>query len=103
MEESIVKESEVQKQIQYYLSSLGAFHFKTIANTTNGIPDLIACLDGKFVAIEVKKPGGKPSPLQVVKIRKIEEAGGIAFIAYSVEDVKRLIEKPQVNVSQTTI
>lgn len=47
-----------------------------------GIPDIIACVNGTFVAIEVKGPNGKPSELQKRNIRLINECGGIAYILY---------------------
>ena len=58
--------------------------------STDGIPDLIACDDGGFVAIEVKRPLGqgnhKTSKLQAHTIRKIREAGGRAGVACNVEE-----------------
>lgn len=46
----------------------------------HGIPDLILCLKGKFIAIELKKEDGKPSELQLYNIEKIKQSGGQAFI-----------------------
>ena len=46
----------------------------------HGIPDLILCLRGKFVAIELKNEDGKPSPLQLYNIERIKQSGGQAFI-----------------------
>ncbi|EFR30595.1 hypothetical protein HMPREF9257_0562 [Eremococcus coleocola ACS-139-V-Col8] len=55
-----------------------------------GTPDILACLKGRFIGIEVKKPkGGIVSPLQKLKIKQIQNAGGIAFVANSLEVVKR--------------
>jgi Holliday junction resolvase len=53
-----------------------------------GVPDIIACLNGRFVGIEVKRPGGIVSPLQQYNIDEIHRSGGVAFVAYSVEDVR---------------
>lgn len=52
-----------------------------------GLPDLIACHDGKFIGIEVKMPGNKPSPIQIRVHQKIRKAGGEVIVAYSVADV----------------
>lgn len=46
----------------------------------HGIPDLILCLKGKFVAIELKNEDGKPSALQLYNIEKIKQSDGQAFI-----------------------
>lgn len=49
-----------------------------------------------FVAVEVKKPGARTDKerleLQLNFIRVVNEAGGIAFIAQSVEEAERLIK-----------
>ena len=81
-------ESDVQKRIIDYLNFLGAFTIKTISTNKNGIPDIIACLSGRLIAIEVKDKGKKARPLQVAQIRKIRKAGGIAFEADSLTEVK---------------
>ena len=61
----------------------------------SGIPDLIVCLNGHFVGIEVKAEKGKPSKLQKYNIKKIKEAGGIAMIVYpdDFEDIKKILER----------
>lgn len=46
----------------------------------SGIPDLIICLKGEFIAVELKNEEGKPSPLQLYNIDKIKQSGGQAFI-----------------------
>lgn len=43
---------------------------------------------GKFLGIEVKKPGGVVSEEQAAIIRKINEAGGIGLIVFSLDEVK---------------
>lgn len=58
---------------------------------TAGIPDIIACIDGRFYAFEVKQPGGRLSRLQEVTLGKIRAAGGAAYMVTSVEEVKAAI------------
>lgn len=50
--------------------------------TRAGVPDLICCVGGYFVALEVKADKGTPSELQKVNIRRINDSGGLAFIVY---------------------
>lgn len=50
--------------------------------TKSGIPDILACVNGYFVGVEVKAQNGKPSELQLYNIRKIREAGGFAVVLY---------------------
>ena len=42
----------------------------------SGIPDIIAIVDGHFLGVEVKSATGKPTELQKICGRQIEEAGG---------------------------
>ena len=58
---------------------------------TAGIPDIIACIDGRFFAFEVKQPGGRLTRLQETTIAKIEAAGGVALMVTSVAEVKALL------------
>ena len=58
---------------------------------TAGIPDIIACIDGRFYAFEVKQPSGRLTRLQEVTLEKIRAAGGVAVKVTSVEEVKAAI------------
>lgn len=50
--------------------------------TKAGIPDILACVNGYFVGVEVKAQNGRPSELQLHNIKKIREAGGFAMVLY---------------------
>jgi len=84
-------ESDIQSAILNYLKFLGAWTVKTVTTNKSGTPDILACLDGKFVAIEVKDTGKKANPLQLAQIRRIRKAGGIAFETDNVEEAKRIL------------
>lgn len=60
-----------------------------------GIPDIVGCLDGRFVAIEVKRPGKRPTKLQDHVMGRIREAGGAVGVATSVEDANRVVTEPE--------
>jgi hypothetical protein len=44
---------------------------------------------GRILAIEVKAPKGKVSPRQQQFLDTINEAGGLAFVAHSIEEVEQ--------------
>jgi hypothetical protein len=50
--------------------------------TKAGIPDILATVEGRFLAIEVKATKGRPSPLQIHQLRQIDKAGGYAILLY---------------------
>ena len=86
-----MREADIVRAILTHLRSLpGCFCWKEHGGPygTNGIPDVICCYRGWFVAFEVKTDKGKPTKLQEAVIRKIVRAGGTALIVRSVEDVK---------------
>ena len=58
---------------------------------TAGIPDIIACVNGKFYGFEVKTETGKPTALQQATIRKILDAEGIAIVVRSVDEVRAVL------------
>ena len=93
-----MKEKTIERQIRNYLTRIGAWHIKTHGNMFShaGTPDILACVKGRFIAIEVKRPKGVISELQKANIELIKRAGGVAFIAYSVEDVERNLQKEHI-------
>ena len=86
-------EQQIQTKILKYLKSKEYYTFKTILCNRAGIPDIIGCtLEGKFFAIEVKKPPrGKLSKLQEWNIASIRKLGAIAIVAHSLDDVKEVL------------
>jgi len=59
---------------------------------TAGIPDIICCLNGRFVAFEVKTETGKLTKLQESTIQKIQRAKGEAFKVTSLTEVKEILK-----------
>ena len=86
-------EQAIQSDILKYLKSVGAYTIKVSAATKAGIPDIICCYKGRFIAIEVKRPEAKTnvSPLQVANITMIINAQGEAIVAWDKEMVKTFI------------
>lgn len=80
----MAKEKQFECKIKRWLKERGVFCIKFFANsfTAAGIPDLICCVNGYSVWIEVKAQDGHPSELQLDKIKQIRKAGGFAYIVY---------------------
>lgn len=60
---------------------------------TAGIPDIICCIGGRFVAFEVKTPSGKLTKLQGITIQRINDAKGKAYKVTSVEEVIQILDR----------
>ena len=89
-----MKESDIVKAIMKYLKTLpNCFAWKEHGGMygTAGIPDIIACIDGKFYGFEVKTDIGKTTGLQESTIRKIKKAGETAVVVRSLDDVKSIL------------
>lgn len=52
---------------------------KTQFRAQRGVPDLMICLNGRFVAIELKVDGEFPTPLQDEVLELVQKANGTAF------------------------
>ena len=93
--ERFMKEKDIVESIKRYLQAKqDLFFWKEHGGQfgTAGIPDIIVCYKGKFIAFECKRPGGRPTLLQKITMNKIERAKGIAKLVTSVEEVKEIIE-----------
>ena len=90
-------EKTFENKIKKYLDERGAWFIKYWAGaqyTKSGIPDILCCINGHFVGIEVKAENGKPSEIQLFNVKKINAAGGFAFVLYpsAFEKFKRFIQ-----------
>jgi hypothetical protein len=94
-----VKETEIQKAILDYLRLKGRFFWRNNSGAfkterggfyrvgTAGAPDIIGCVDGKFMGIEVKTAKGKLSADQQEFARGLRMAGGAFHLVRSLDDV----------------
>jgi Holliday junction resolvase len=76
-------ESLVKKNVRKLLDELKIYHFMPPANGFGraGIPDIVGCMDGHFIAIECKAGKGTTTALQDRELSAIQSHGGTVFIA----------------------
>jgi hypothetical protein len=82
-------EALLTKSIRQLLNSVGIFAWKEWGGpmSTPGVPDIIGCFKGRLIGIEIKSEKGIVSEYQKEFIDNINRAGGLAFVARSLEDV----------------
>lgn len=107
-------EKEVQAQIVQWLTLQGVLWIRinsgSMTGAANGgqkrwhvrfcstgrdeesISDLLCCWRGRFVAIEVKRPGKKTSDKQQEFLIRVQNNGGIGIVAWCLEDVQSALE-----------
>ena len=75
-------EGAVKDKVKLILASLGAYYVmpQTGGFGNSGIPDILCCLNGRFVGIECKANGGKVTRLQQSHLDEIEMRGGVALV-----------------------
>lgn len=81
--------AELRKEITDWLTSIGAWWVCTNSHGygRKGIPDILACVAGAFVSIEVKVLPDKLTPWQKRELAAVKEAGGLDIVAYRLADV----------------
>ena len=73
-----------ENEIKHELKKRGAWWIKYWGGgvyTRKGVPDLLVCYKGRFIAIEVKSDTGEISDAQRSEMAKIEEFGGIGVFS----------------------
>jgi len=76
------KEHKVKKKVVDLLKQHEVYYFfpATHGYGRSGIPDIVCCARGKFLAIECKAGTNKPTALQLREIALIQKAKGYAFV-----------------------
>ena len=88
-------EGLVKDKVDKILYELKAYSCKPVSGGygASGVPDILACYQGRFFGIECKANGNKPTALQRHNLAQIEAAGGVALVIdeNSVEYLKSTI------------
>lgn len=90
-------EKKVKNAVVKILKEYKVYYFfpTTHGYGRSGVPDVICCLKGRFLAIECKAGNNKPTALQLKEMREIESSGGVALVVNesNVEDVRVFVER----------
>lgn len=88
-------EARISRDIRKLVKERGGFCFKVWGSEMMmaGLPDLICCYRGLFVAFEVKTPVGRLSQRQRYVLRVIQDRGGIAAVPRSVRDASDVLDR----------
>lgn len=80
----MAREKSFENKVKRWIKDEGGYYVKYHGDafSTAGVPDLLACIGGRFVGIEVKADDGEPSELQLWTIRQIRKAGGHAVVLF---------------------
>lgn len=75
-------ESKVKKKVVDLLKSYGVYFFYPVTGGygRSGVPDIVACWKGRFIGIECKTKGNKPTALQMKNLMQITDQHGISLL-----------------------
>jgi hypothetical protein len=89
-------EGKIKVEIKKYLLAQypKALTYFPVANkfSTIGASDILVCINGKFIALEVKTQTNHATKLQELFIERVIAAGGVAGVVRSVDDVIHLLD-----------
>lgn len=88
-------EAELQLKVLRYLRLRSDCKvFRVAASSTRGAPDIVCCVNGKFVAIELKsrKYNAKLSVNQKLIKEEVEKCGGVFLCIRSLNELEEWFE-----------
>ncbi len=94
---ALTPETRVKRRVTDILRKYDAYFFFPASNGFGraGIPDIIACYRGQFIAIECKAGKNTTTALQRRELRAIEDAGGYALVINetNIEQVETVLQQ----------
>ncbi len=75
-------EKKIKDKVTSVLKAAGVYHFfpATHGYGRSGVPDIVGCVNGRFLGIECKANGNKPTALQVRELESIRRSNGVAVV-----------------------
>jgi hypothetical protein len=80
-----VTEAKIEKKVVAFCRKAGLYCRKFASPSNAGVPDRVIVGARGTLFLELKRPGNKPTPLQMAEMQKIRESGGHAGWSDSVE------------------
>ena len=88
----MTSEREIERYLVKRVKEAGGKAYKFVSPGTIGVPDRIVVLPNSFLAfVEVKAPGKKPRPEQLVQLNRLKKLHQIVRVVDSKEEVDKLI------------
>lgn len=94
---ALTPEKKVKNKVVALLKERGAYYFfpATYGMGRSGVPDIIACYQGRFIGIECKAGKNKPTPLQLRELAAIIDAGGSSLVINenNIDELKEMLDE----------
>lgn len=88
------REKKLQDQCIEYLKQQRIYYINKYGDgrSGKGAPDLITCIDGRFVCFELKVGNNDLQDDQKIHKRRIERSGGLHFAPYTLAEFIKIVE-----------
>lgn len=87
-------EKKLQDNVIRYLKGRGIYYLNLYGDgrSGNGKPDIIACINGRFVCFELKVGSNDMQDDQKLHKLRIERSGGLHYTPYTLEEFISIVE-----------
>jgi len=100
----LTPEKKVKLKVKQILKELDCYYFMTSTGGygSSGVPDIIACYQGRFIGIECKANGNKPTNLQLKNLQDIFNAQGQSLVIdeKNIDMLKSYIKTNESNIKK---
>lgn len=88
-------EKKLQDKAIAYLKGRGIYYLNLYGDgrSGKGKPDIIACINGRFVALELKVGSNDMQDDQKLHAIRIERSGGLHYSPYTFEEFVSIVEE----------
>lgn len=92
---AVQPETPLQQRIKKVVAKRGGYAVKQHGSMISepGVPDILICYKGVFLAIEVKYANNFPTPQQGIHLRNIANAEGVTLVAWTTEEVEKVLDR----------
>ena len=92
----MTSEAKVKAAVKKILDTHGVYHFSPVTSGYGraGIPDIVGCCCGRFIAIECKAGRGETTALQERELAFIRAHGGTALVIneHNIDELKEYLD-----------
>ena len=91
---STTREKKLQDKVVRYLRERGIYYLNLYGDgfSGKGKPDIIACINGRFVAFELKVGSNGMQDDQKIHKLRIERSNGLHYSPYTLEEFISIVE-----------
>ena len=86
-------EKTIEQELVNQVKKRGGICPKWVSPSFAGVPDRLVFLpDGKFGMVEVKRPKGKPRPLQISRHKLLKRLGFTVYVLDGLEQIGGMLD-----------